>query len=243
MHKGFRAIKAALGLLNPKTWGPFLDAYEVTHFDSAFSVHWSQGGEDVALLATLDVAKGGTYLDIGAHHPNRFSVTRHLYQKGWHGVNVEANAELISIFDELRKRDKNICACVGSADSYSFSVFEEPGISTTDIHWREKFVSEGNKILRTIEIQGRTLRSLLDENFPEHGPDLLNIDVEGADLDVVKSGDFATLSPARLPKWILLETSPPLRSALDTPAVKELISIGYTPWLVLTMATLLRRPE
>jgi hypothetical protein len=81
-------IKALLLLLKRKSWGPFIEIAEITKFDHSISVSWSQCGEDLALLHLLP--PNGRYLDIGAHHPSRFSVTRHLYQRGWDGINVEA---------------------------------------------------------------------------------------------------------------------------------------------------------
>jgi hypothetical protein len=93
--KSLRALKALLKLRNRKTWGPFVETYETTGFDHAFAVSWSQGGEDLALLSALQGIYNGCYIDVGAHDPSRFSVTRHLYQRGWSGINVDANPHLI----------------------------------------------------------------------------------------------------------------------------------------------------
>jgi hypothetical protein len=59
--------------------GVFTRTYEQTNFDFDFHVSWSQGGEDLALLSIFLGQQGGVYIDVGAHHPSRFSVTRHLY--------------------------------------------------------------------------------------------------------------------------------------------------------------------
>ena len=70
----------------------------LTRFDHAVSVSWSQGGEDLALLHMFPNQPHGNYLDVGAQHPDRFSVTRHLYERGWSGINVEANPKLMQKF-------------------------------------------------------------------------------------------------------------------------------------------------
>jgi len=133
VRKVIKGIKGLSLLLNPKTWGPFSEIASITKFDHAFSVSWSQGGEDLGLLSALMNVENGRYLDIGAHHPNRFSVTRHLNQRGWSGVNVDANSDLIPEFNKKRPRDRNIWSCVGLNDSYIFHIFDEPAISTMNV--------------------------------------------------------------------------------------------------------------
>jgi FkbM family methyltransferase len=240
MSKACRALQALLILLNPKVWPQLLRVAEKTRFDYPFLISWSQGGEDLALLSLLKTEKVGKYIDIGAHHPSRYSVTRHLYQEGWHGVNVDANQELIDEFNKIRIRDTNICVAVGLEELYTFAIFVDPALSTLDLEWRNKFVSNNKKISRIIEIEGRKLRSILDDFEPHEPIDLLAIDAEGSDFQVLQSIEFETLEPARFPRWLLLEAAPPVSSALQTPAVKLAISWGYEPHMVLAMSTLLK---
>lgn len=240
VNKGIRLVRALLKLINIQSWGPFVEAAEITGFDHAFSISWSQAGEDIALLNAFKSKKIGTYIDIGAHHPSRFSVTRHLYQLGWTGVNVDANQELIDHFKKVRKRDKNICAAVGPKPSYKFTIFEETAISTLDAEWRKKFVTENNKIAREIEVVGKTLRSILNDFEPAIRIDLLSIDAEGSDLQVLESLEMETLEKSRFPQWLLLEAAPPVSKALATPAVELAMAWGYEPHMVLAMSTLLK---
>lgn len=238
-NKAIRAIRAGIGLLNPRTWGPFVEAYELTKFDHGFSVSWSQGAEDLGLQAIFYGVREGSFLDVGAHHPSRFSVTRHLYQLGWRGVNIEANPDLIPAFNLSRPEDKNIWGCVGTESTYQFNIFEEPAISTVSKEWKEKFLSENQKISRTIEIPGVSLNSLISDNFAGKPLRLLCIDAEGSDLNVLKSGYFEKY-PELKPEWLLLESSPPVSESLKTPAVEYAISLGYEPHLILSMSTILK---
>ena len=121
MNKPMRLFKSLLTLTNPKTWGIFVKTVEITKLDHDFSISWSQGGEDLALIASLGETIG-RYLDIGAHHPSRFSVTRHLYQRGWSGVNVEANSALLPAFKKKRNRDINLWNAVGNLFFLSLAV-------------------------------------------------------------------------------------------------------------------------
>ena len=242
MNKPFRFIRAIYKILNPKTWGPFTEVAEVSGFDHAVSISWSQGCEDLALLLLLE-KKAGRYLDIGAHHPSRFSVTRHLYQRGWNGVNVEANSNLIPEFDKKRRNDINLWGVVGSKPSYELNIFEEPAISTINIEWKERFVAENQKITRVETVRGITLREIIDTYFRVEKCNLLTIDTEGSDFEVIKTIHFETLNQNQFPDWILLETTPPVDLALKTESVCYAIENGYLPYLVLPMATLLKKVE
>jgi FkbM family methyltransferase len=162
---------------------------------------------------------------------------------GWHGVNVDANQELIELFQKVRKRDVNLCIAVGLESRYKFTIFDEPALSTFNSEWKARFIRENNRIAREIEVQGRTLRNIVNEFYPQTPVDLLSIDAEGADLQVLQSLYFNTLEKSRFPKWILLEASPPVDNALSTPAVKLAIQWGYEPHMVLAMSTLLKLKE
>lgn len=239
LGKSRRFIAALATLASKRAWGPFTETAEATHFDHAFSVSWAQAGEDIALVAMLGGTPAGRYLDIGAHHPSRFSVTRNLYQRGWSGINVDANRELVAQFQLARPNDVNVCAAVGHADYYDLAVFSEPAISTVSREWEARFYGEGQRLIRHERIPGMRLVEILDRWFPDEGPDLLNIDIEGADEDALRSAELERLPKSRWPRWILLESSPPVPRALETGAVAYAVDLGYVPTLVLPMATLL----
>ncbi len=240
VNKSIRFVVALSNLFKRASWGPFTEISEATRFDHSVTISWAQGGEDLALLHAFSGQQEGRYIDVGAHHPSRFSVTRHLYQMGWSGVNVDANQDLIDEFNKFRHRDVNLCFAVGPENKYEFTVFEESAISTLDTQWRDKFLSERNKIQKVVEVAGRKLREILDEFEPKKQLDLLTIDAEGSDLQVLQSIDFHTLEKNRFPKWLLLETTPPVSNALDTPSVKLAKKWGYAPHMVLPMSTLLQ---
>jgi len=240
MREALRLFLAMLNLRYSKRRKNFLQKFELIKFDHPFSVSWSQAGEDLALLAVIRNQKPGFYLDIGAHHPTRFSVTKHLYQAGWTGVNVDANPDLIPAFLADRPKDVSVQALVGSKKIYNFSIFSEPAISTHNDFWKSNFLSEGQEIIQTKQMAGITLRKIYDQYFPKEKIDLLNIDAEGSDLDVFNSMDWETLSQSRFPEWILLESFPPVENSLKTPAVTRALSVGYQAWLVLPTSVLLR---
>lgn len=241
VKKILRFLKALLRLAPRNTWGNFVQTSEITGFSNAFSISWSQGGEDLALLHTIAGKTDGLFIDVGAHHPYRFSVTHHLSRIGWRGVNVDANEELITIFNQVRTRDINIFAAVGIEKEYRFTIFKEPALSSVNNDWNDKFQAEGWEVERTVTVPGITLREIYDQNYPQLCIDLLSIDAEGSDFNVLKSMDFESLEKDRFPRFLLLEATPPVTSALKTDSVEYAISLGYEPLYVLPMSTLLVR--
>ena len=239
-NKVFRILHALLSLRKKSSWGPFVEAFETTRFDHGFSVSWSQAAEDLAILAVMGDIHGGRYLDIGAHHPTRFSVTRHLFQRGWSGVNVDANADLIPNFLKARPLDVSINFCVGDKQEYRLSVFDETAISTVNPDWDAKFLQENNVRNSLRIVPGITLQKILESYFPARGPDFLNIDIEGADYDALKSGNFNLLPQNLRPVWVLVESNAPLANTIRTDSVQLLVSWGYEVWLILPFACLLK---
>lgn len=241
IEKVIDLLRGILSLTNPKRWGPFIEAFRITDFDHAFSISWSQGGEDLALLQVFEGITNGSYIDVGAHNPSRFSVTRHLYQRGWSGVNIEANEELMQAFKIKRPRDINICSAVGTKTSYSFSVFEEAALSTIDQEWEARYLVENQKIRSRRIVPGISLRRVLETYFTERKCNLLNIDAEGSDNEVIDSIEFGNINEKYHPEWILIETNPPVNNVLNTQGIQKLIKEKYEPYLILTMSTLLRK--
>ena len=244
LQKVISLIRAFSSLLSRKRLGVFHEAYKATRFNAPFTPSYSQCGEDLSLELVLNQhIRNGFYVDIGAHDPNRFSVTRKLYDRGWTGVDVDGNGLFEKSFKEFRPRNKFIHACVGLQDMYSFCVFDEGAVSTVNRDWEEIFKDAGFKKLREEKVRGLTLRAILDDIDVPTRIDFLNIDIEGADEEALLSIDFASLPTERFPFFILLETSPPIKSALESPAVLHAISFGYEPWISLPTATLLKYPQ
>jgi len=241
--KPFRFINALSCLLRKQAWGPFTEAFESSRFDHSFSISWSQAGEDLALMPVLQKIEKGNYLDIGAHHPTRFSVTRHLFQSGWSGVNVDGNIDLLKEFQKQRPSDINLNYCVGSEKSYHLTIFKETAISTVDLTWKSKFISEEDEVSETRTVSGITLRELIENYFPSGNLDFMNLDIEGADLDALRSADFNSLEFYLWPKWILIEVNAPLSEVRQSATAQYLESFGYSIHLVLPFASLLSKPQ
>ena len=71
---------------------------------------YSQEGEDMVLRSFFEGKKNykGFYIDVGAHHPYRYSNTLYFYKKGWCGINIEPTPGAIKTFNFFRRRYINI---------------------------------------------------------------------------------------------------------------------------------------
>src|SRR5688572_9529303 len=88
--------------------------------------------EDVVLNRVFGGRTHGFYIDIGANHPTIGSITKHFYDLGWRGVNVEPNPILLELLRKERPQDENVGS--GLSDSPGrltfYRVVEDDGLST-----------------------------------------------------------------------------------------------------------------
>jgi hypothetical protein len=169
-------VRGFIALIDCRKWGVFQRVYRETRFNAPIKTSWSQAGEDIALDLFLPMNNSSKfYLDIGAHDPNRFSVTRKLYSNGWSGIDIDGNSSYESEFKKFRPRNKFMNVCVGSQEEYKFTIFTEGAISSTNSKWVEKFSSEGAVVKEVITVPGIKLRDILElPNVPKR-VDFINI--------------------------------------------------------------------
>ena len=181
----FRAIRAALGRLRHRVRQGAQESF-------------AQCGEDL-IIAYVFNALGRErirYLDIGAHHPTYLSNTHYFYLRGHRGVCVEPDGSLLAAFRRERGGDAllniGIAAEEGEADFY---VLTTPTLNTFSREDAERFASYGTQRIERVEkIHVRNVNNVMREQFGG-APDLLSLDVEGLDLEILKSVDFSAHAP------------------------------------------------
>ena len=159
---------------------------------------YSQEGEDMILRRLFEKKKEGFYVDVGAHHPKRFSNTYFFYKKGWKGINIDAMPNSMKLFKKTRPRDINIEIPISEQkQKLKYYAFDEPAINGFSKEISEKRSrTEDVKILFTKEIETTTLENILTEYLPKDQTiDFLSIDVEGLDFEVLKSNNFKIFKP------------------------------------------------
>lgn len=163
-----------------------------------FNKYYSQEGEDVILHRFLEGTTNGYFVDIGAHHPTRFSNTYLFYEKGWTGINVDAMPGSMKAFNELRPKDINLEIPVsGKKEKLIYHIFNEPALNTFSKEEADKKNGFRHyKIIETIELETIPLAEILDKHLPENQRiDFLSIDVEGLDIEVLQSNNWEKYRP------------------------------------------------
>lgn len=173
-----------------------LVAYLFTKLFKNFNFHFSQTGEDVILSALLR-KEGGFYIDVGCNEPIGKSNIFFLYLKGWKGITIDANEELIKQHKKIRKKDKSICAAV--SNTFKEVTFYKTGGSGAVSTISEEFYNANKaryNYSETQTVHTQTLTSILDKNTsPDVSIDLLSVDVEGIDLEVLQGLNFEKYRP------------------------------------------------
>jgi FkbM family methyltransferase len=165
---------------------------------------------------------------VGAHHPFRFSNTWLLYRRGWRGINIDATPGAMAVFRHWRPEDINI-ECLVSTDARPRPYFlhDEPALNTMseELVKRRALETPQYRMRETIVLEARTLASILEEHVSQgRRIDLLNVDVEGHDLEVLRSNDWAQFRP-RVIVAELLVTS--LADIERNPIYVFLVERGY----------------
>lgn len=165
---------------------------------------YSQEGEDIVLSRFFDNAKKGFYVDIGAHHPKRFSNTYYFYKLGWRGINLDAMPGSMKLFKKIRPRDINLEVAISDKKQvltyYAFNESALNGFSRELSLERDK--KESCKVVFKREIKTETLSDTLDKYLPDgQSIDFMSVDVEGLDLEVLKSNNWVKY----IPSYILVE--------------------------------------
>jgi len=191
---------------------------------------FSWEGEDVLIYKIsrdyLGIEKG-FYVDVGAHHPFALSNTHILYQSGWRGINIDVMPGSMAPFVEHRAGDTNIEVGVSlRAGSLRFSMFDDPalnGFLSDEIV--QAHLNRGIKLIEQTNIECQPLNVILRGLRMLPPIDLLAIDVEGLDLEVIKSNDFSE----HRPKLILTEIlgTSDMTSVVDSQVARALMIEGY----------------
>ncbi len=187
---------------------------------------YGQDGEDLILDRLLENQTNGFYVDVGAHHPIRFSNTYLFYLRGWRGINIDAMPGSMKKFYKLRPRDINIeCGVAGNLGKLTYYRFNEPALNTFDDVEAAYKNKPPYRLIDTLEIDVERLDVLLDKYLPlRQKIDFLSIDVEGKDEEVLRSNNWSRYRP----RFILAET---LRTDVlnigSCSVVQFLASVGY----------------
>lgn len=174
-------------------------------WDQWINSSWSQEGEDRILSRIFEYQESGFYVDIGAHHPKRFSNTQLFYKNGWRGINIDAMPGSMAEFKKYRPRDINLEIGIGLKNlKLDYYVFNEPALNgfSKELSQERHRAKSNYTIKKIIPIEVLPLSEILDKHLPKgQHIDFLTIDAEGFDFEVLKSNDWSKYRP----KFVLVE--------------------------------------
>lgn len=175
-------------------------AQEISEFSQEFrQISFAQSGEDLIIdyIFKLRGISHPSYIDIGANHPFYLSNTAHFYLKGCRGINIEANPNLIINFSKFRDEDINLNCGVGiREEELDFFIISDSTLSTFSQSEAETVTKTGKySVVEKKKIKTYTIEHLLKTYCQYNLPDFLSIDVEGFDLEIIKTLDFDFYHP------------------------------------------------
>lgn len=198
---------------------------DIEDLGEGVQLSYAQEGESLILNRFFGPREDGFFVDIGAHHPKRFSNTYSFYKSGWRGINVEPTPGARELFDRLRPEDINLAVAVAETDGkQDFYMFSEPALNTFSAELASDYKNAGCDLVEIQSIETRRLDSLLHECNVDRPIDFMSIDVEGYELPVLQSNDWSRYRPKVLVVEIL---DFDLKRASEYPVHQFIIDEGY----------------
>lgn len=180
-----------------RTLGIFISSLNRLMLGRSLKYSFAFTGEDriIETLLKTKITYNGFYVDVGANHPKFLSNTYSLYRKGWRGICIDANKELIKKYAFFRPKDHAVHALVSDIPAArAFYQVQNDVLSTTDSRFLNDFEKEGLEI-KEVKMQSITLTDVLEKYEAPNDFDLLTVDAEEHDLEVLKGLDWKRYRP------------------------------------------------
>lgn len=207
---------------------PYSTRVKLAQLAEFANISFAQEGEDLLFLSALEPCAPGFYVDIGAHHPLRYSNTHLLYLRGWRGINVDPLPGTRKLFARYRPEDTTLEMGVSAADGMmQYYMFDDPALNGFCAELAEERQRETSyRVTGVVDVPTARLCDILDRYLPdEQTISLLSVDVEGLDLDVLRSNNWNRFKPI----VVMVEDADQgsLSGNLTTDIQSFMVSMGY----------------
>ena len=152
-------------------------------------------GEDIAIKKYFKTENAGFFVDVGCYHPIQYNNTMLLYKKGWNGINIDISEFSIKLFNFCRPRDLNLNLAISNKNAIIEFYYQKKISLLSTIKKDQSDLVHQGKVMKKKILSQKLTKVLDNTKYKNKKIDFLNIDTEGADLDVLESLDFARYSP------------------------------------------------
>ncbi len=170
----------------------------------------------------------GYFVDVGANDPFLDSQSYHLEVLGWKGLLIEPLPDYVAQLKEKRKGKVIQFACSSPENHNKVHKMLVAGVHST---LNDNPIALGAVSNKTIDVNCRTLDSILEENGVVPGFDFLSIDVEGHEMELFKGFDLLKWKP----RLVLLEdhvTNHKKHNFMVSKGYQILLRTGLNSWYV-----------
>jgi FkbM family methyltransferase len=171
-------------------------------------VSYAQHGEDVR-LARIFAGGSGFYVDVGAYDPVSCSITKHFYDRGWRGLNIEASPGAWARISAARPRDVTIN--VGASDRSGTLTFYEFPVGLAGLCTFSEEAARSHRARGHHYVERPIATKPLAELLAVHAPpviDFMSVDVEGYERQALAGADLARYRP----RVLIVEATEPASS-------------------------------
>jgi FkbM family methyltransferase len=173
-------------------------------------ISYAYNHEDVLLRRVFGGVERGFYIDVGAFDPVEGSITKHFYDRGWSGINVEASPVAAAKFEAARPRD--VTLVMGASDRPGELDFFEFAGRLSGLSTFERAEAEAHvKAREAAYVKRRVPTTTLAEICERHAVgdiSFLSVDVEGHELAVLRGADWRRWRP----RVVVVEATRPMSS-------------------------------
>lgn len=189
-----------------------------------YNISFSKAGDDIQLMKLINNRVPGAYVDVGCWHPVKASNTYYFSLRGWKGICIDPNPELKLLYQRFRPKDNFINAGIGESNlTLEYYMLEESSMNTFSLDFIKKHHLEAT-VLKKIKIPLFSLEEILDKNLdPNDRLDFFDIDVEGYDLEVLKTNNWEKYRP----KVIIIESDVSIQNDINSEIVNYLETKNY----------------
>lgn len=163
-------------------------------------VSYSQVGEDIIinyLFNSLNI-KNPTYLEIGTNQPVMCNNTYFFYNQGCRGVCIEPDTQMYEIIKKKRPNDTvlNIGIGLSEIEAAPFYLFPDLLNGWSTFSEEEAIIRQKESGIqpKKLTVPLKNINTIIEQNFTKC-PNYISIDVEGLDLEILKSLDFNRFRP------------------------------------------------